>query len=684
MKKLLIVIALSLILFTFPFHAVNATESEVSNTYTISADGEFIKTNEAYRTNQYNADLGLVYPTDLYFDVNDDLYIADSGYVDPDNSSLRGRIVVYDINTQSIKKELQYAGFVSPSGVTVSEDLNIYVADTGASKIFVFDSDFNLLEEFGQPDSISYSLDSFKPKRIAVDKSGNIFCLVEGGYGGIVQLSDKGDFLGYFASNDVVFTSTELVRKYFYELIGKDYDTVKTPPPFSNIFVNDESIVYSTTASSQEEGRVKKHNTQGVDTLNNELSSDNLTDIYVDINGIIYTSSSDGIITIYSRYGDYIFHYGAGDSKVGDIVGVYSKLESLAVSSTGEIFTVDYEKSYILSYEKTQYSTLIFEGLKLFDEGDYVGSTEKWEEVLRYNQMSKIAYDQLGKTYMFRQDYENAMKYFKLSKNREFYSQAYWEVRNEQIKTILPTVFIVIVSLMILAIALKIVNKKTTFITDKIKSFKKKLDKKHIREILYAGHILRHPSDGFYQIRKNRINGYVAPTIYMILGFVAYVVYTTSKGFLFQIVDIENINILSLVLGYFTIFGGFVLVNYLVTSITDGIGGIKKIYISTAYAIVPYLISLFLATILSHVATLDESFFVEFIVILGLLWSALLLFVGSTVIQNYDGRITFKSFVFTGLLMIITIIVVLFLQLMVSNIIDFITNIIMEVIRLGF
>jgi sugar lactone lactonase YvrE len=673
-----------LIIFTIPFYSVNATESEVSNTYTISADGEFIKTNEAYRTNQYNSDLGLVYPTDLYFDANDDLYIADSGYVDPDDSSLKGRIVIYDIETQDIKRELQYSGFVSPSGVTVSEDFKIYVADPGASKIFVFDSFFNLLEEFGKPDSIAYSLDSFKPKKIAVDKSGNIFCLVEGGYGGIIQLSDKGDFLGYFASNNVVFSNAELVRKYFYELIGRDFNTVKTPPPFSNIFVNKQSIVYSTTASSQTEGRVKKHNTQGIDTLSNQLSSDQLTDIYVDINGIIYTSSSTGVITIYSRYGDYIFHFGAGNSRDGDIVGVYSKLESLAVSSTGEIFTIDYEKSYILSYNKTQYSTLIFEGLKLFDEGDYIGSTSKWEEVLRYNQMSKIAYDQLGKTYMFRQDYENAMKYFELSKNREFYSQAYWEVRNEEMKVVLPTVFIVIVSVLVLSIALKIVNKKTTFITDRVKIVKKKLDKKHIKEFSYAGHIAMHPSDGFYQIRKERINSLIAPTIYMLLGFVAYVLYTTSKGFLFQLVDVENINILSLVLGYFTIFGGFVGVNYLVTSITDGIGGIKKIYISTAYAIVPYLISLLLATLLSHVATLDESFFVDFTVLIGLLWSALLLFVGSTIIQNYDGRVTFKSFIFTLLLMIITIVVVLFLQLMVSNIVDFVINVVMEVIRLVF
>lgn len=684
MRKLFITLSFALLLMIAPIVDLSASESEVSNTYTISADGEFIKTNEAYRTNIYNADLGLVYPTDLYFDKNDDLYISDSGYVDPDDTSLTGRIVVYDIEDNSIKKELKHPGFVNPSGITINDDLELYVADPGASKIFIFDKDFNLLEEFGKPDSISYSLDSFKPKRISVDKSGNIFALVEGGYGGIVQLSDKGNFLGYFSSNSVIFSSNELVRKYFYDLIGKEFNVVKTPPPFSNIFVNDESIVYSTTASSNSDGRIKKHNTQGVDTLNNTLSSDQLTDIYVDANGIIYTSSATGVLAIYSRYGDYIFHYGSGNSIDGDIVGVYSDLISLAVSSTGEIFTVDYEKSYILSYEQTEYSRLIFEGLELFDQGNYAESTKVWEEVLRYNQMSKIAYDQLGKTYMFRQDYDNAMKYFELSKNREFYSQAYWEVRNEQIKAILPVVFSLLLVVLVMFVGVKITNKRTTYLIDLKNKVKSKFSNKHVRELAYVKHILRHPSDGFYQIRKGRINGLVASTVFMLLGFVAYVLYTTSKGFLFQIVDIENINIMSLVLGYFTLFGGFVVTNYLVTSITDGIGGLKKIYISTAYAIVPYTVALLLSTVLSHVATLDESFFVEFTVLLGLIWSGLLVFIGSTLIQNYDGSVTLKSFMFTFLLMIVIIVVALFLQLMVSNIVDFIMNVVLEVFRLVF
>ncbi|MBN2299757.1 MAG: DUF1282 family protein [Acholeplasmataceae bacterium] len=682
MKKILILLSFIFILMLTPIIKTNASESEVSSTYTISADGEFIKTNEAYRTNQYNSDLGLVYPTDLYFDINDDLYIVDSSYIDPFDASLRGRIVIYDIVSKEIKSQLQHESFVSPSGIFVSEDLDIYVADPGASKIFIFDKNFNLLNEFSKPDSIAYDLDIFKPKKIAVDKGGNIFVLVEGGYGGIIQLSDAGNFLGYFSSNNVIFTNSELVRKYFYDLIGKDFNVVKTPPTFSNLFVNNDSIVYSTTASSSPDGRIKKHNTQGIDILNNTLSSEQLSDIYVDSNGIIYTSSATGVISVYSRYGDYIFHFGSGESLDGDIVGVYSDLISLAVSSTGEIFTIDYEKSYLLSYEQTKYSELIFQGLKLFDEGNYDESTRVWSEVLKYNQMAKLAYDQLGKTYIFKQDYENAMKYFKLSKNREFYSQAYWEVRNEQIKDTLPILFSSLLALGILYGVLRIVNHKTTYLKDKFASIKEKLNYKHIKEILYIKHIIRHPSDGFYQIRKGRINGLVAPTFYMLLGFVSYVTFTTSKGFLFQVVDIENINILSLVLGYFTLFAGFVFINYLVTSITDGIAGIRKIFITTSYALVPYIISILIATILSHFATLDESFFVEFIVLLGTLWSFLLLFLGSTIIQNYDANVTLKSFLFTLLLTIVTIIVVLFLQLMISNIVDFILNVILEVIRL--
>lgn len=683
MKKIVLTILVALVLFTIPNVTVYAGEGEPAPTYTISADDELIRTNEAYRTNQYKSDLGLSNPVDLYFDMNDDLYIVDQDYEDSD-LDLSGRIVIYDIESETISKVLTHESLVSPAGVYVDEELNIYVADPGASAILKFNSDFDLIQTISKPDSIAYDLDNFKPTKVAVDQTGNIFCLVEGGYGGIMQISKDGNFIGYFASNSVVFTNAELVRKFFYDLIGREFIVVKTPPPFSNLYVNDESIVYSTTASSSTEGRIKKHNTKGLDTLDNTQSDEQLTDIYVDQNGIIYTSGALGNISVYSRYGEFIFTFGAGESLDGDIVGVYSNLVSLAVSSTGEIFTIDNEKSYLLSYQKTEYAHLIYEGLRLFDEGDYVGSADKWEEVLVHNQMSKIAYDQLGKTFMFRQEYEEAMEYFKLSKNREFYSQAYWEVRNVQIQDGIPTLFTLLLAFIVIRIGLKITNKKTNAVINLWNKFKNLFKHKHFKEIFYAFKVMRHPSDGFYQIRKGRINGFIAPTFFMLLGFIAYVWNTTSKGFLFQLTDIEDINILALTLGYFTLFGGFVVVNYLVTSITDGIGGLKKIYISTAYAIVPYIFALVLSTIFTHVASLDETFFVTFTVFIGVLWSGLLLFLGSTLIQNYDGRVTFKSFIFTLLLMIIMIVVVLFLQLMLTNIIEFVINVITEVIRLVF
>lgn len=684
MKRIITIILLIILVTVIPRITVSASESEVSPTYTISSDGEFIRTNEAYRTNQYRSDLGLRAPNDLYFDKNDNLYIADTDYIDLDDDQISGRILIYDISTQTVKDELKYVDFVSPTGVFVSDDLDIYVADPGASKIFIFDKDFNLKSEIGKPDSIAYDLDIFKPTSIAADKSGNIFVLVEGGYGGIAQLSNSGEFIGYFSSNNVLFSNSELIRKFFYDFVGKDFNVVKTPPPFSNLFIDSDSIVYSTTASSSSSQRIKKHNTQGHDTLNNTLSSSELTDIYVDSGGIIYTSSATGVITTYSRYGEYIFHFGAGNSLDGDIVGVYSDLRSIAVSSEGEIFTIDNAKSYLLSYTQTDYSKLIYEGLRLFDEGHYDESTDVWNEVLTHNQMSKIAYDQLGKTYMFRQDYLSAMENLELSKNREFYSQAYWEIRNEQIRSGLPIVFSIGLIIGVIYIALKITNKRTDFIVNKVDKVKKKLEYKHIQEFMFLGKIIKNPSDGFYQIRKEKINGLVVPTIFVLFGFIAYVLNVTSKGFLFQIVDIEDINILSLVLGYFMIFGGFVFTNYLVTSITDGIGGLKKIYISTAYALVPYAVALVLSTIFSHFATLDEAFFVSFIVFLGIAWTLLLIFVGSTIIQNYDASVTLKSFMFTFLLMIILIVIALFLQLMMVNIMDFLLNVLLEVIRVVF
>lgn len=671
-----IVISLLFILFVFLGVTVVSASSNTTYTYAQSTDGDLIITQDAYLPDQYRVDLGLMSPQDLFFDENDLLYIAD---YDPDGDSDLARIVVYNPVSGLVEKEITHDGFVTPSGLSITGNGDIYVADPRAEAIFHFDASGNFIEEITRPDSRAYTTEQFKPKKLAVDDNGNIYVVAEGESNGILQLSVTGEFLGYFAINPVYYSAEERVTEFFYDLVGQDYDSIKLPATFSNVYVDEKGILYSTTPSTLLDDLVKKHSTSGSNLFSGIYTrSEGVSDIYVDDSGIIFTSSeSEGYIDVYTKYGDFIFSFGGTSTE--DIIGLYRNLSSIAVNSEGDIYTVDSSQAYLLSYQATDYAKGIYEGLDLFEQGKYVEAQAKWEDVLMLNQISKLGNDQLAKSYLYQGDYEMAAKHFAIAENRAFYSESFWEIRNDSIQDNLGVTLILLVLVIVSYQTLKLTNKKWHYlqpVSKKIDKFKKI---NIIEEFRFLKEVVRHPVNGFYEIKKERKGNLIVATSLLLVLFIAFLANSAFKGFLYQLTDVEDLNIWAIVLGYFSIVLIFILSNYLITSINQGESGIKKIYIQTTYSFVPLIIALLLSTLFTHILTLDESFFVAFTTTIGYLWTFGLIFIGINEVQNYEFRDTFKSILLSILLMALLAITIIFVQLMMSQIMEFIIVVFREV-----
>ena len=234
----------------------------------------------------------------------------------------------------------------------------------------------------------------------------------------------------------------------FFSETQKDQLSDRNPVSFSNVFVDAKGIKY-TTSLGDDIDNLKKHNTDGSSNIDSNYRWDlELVDIYTDSDGIIYTASSNGFINIFTSDGDFIFAFGSQTDNA-DVSGLYSELNSIAVDSFGKIWTIDGDKSFIQSYTPTDYSETIYYGLSLYQQGKYSDAVEQWEEVLKLNQLSVLAHNEIGRNLYSQGDYEEAMEHFVLSGNRDLYSQSYWEVRNVSIQDNLPYVlllFIVYVS----------------------------------------------------------------------------------------------------------------------------------------------------------------------------------------------------------------------------------------------
>ena len=106
-------------------------------TYTLSAEGEWIRTQDAYLVGSILLrDAGLNKPEDIFVFGNN-IYIADTG---------NGRIVVFDRETNGLS-EIRHEGMQSPYGIYVNSEA-VYAADPVAVKIFKLSHSGELLQEF--------------------------------------------------------------------------------------------------------------------------------------------------------------------------------------------------------------------------------------------------------------------------------------------------------------------------------------------------------------------------------------------------------------------------------------------------------------------------------------------------------------------------------------------------------
>ncbi|ERJ11601.1 YIP1 family protein [Haloplasma contractile] len=673
-KTLLVFIAVVLPMFTLTANASPAT----TYTVTLNSKGQPVRTQDAYLPHRTVMELRLKEPEDIFIDDQDILYIADTG---------NKRVLKYDINQDEVILELSHEQFDKPRGLFVTESNDIYVADSGAKTIFRFTSDGELIESFGRPTAPSFGDTAYEPMRVAVDNRGNMFIIGQGVYDGVIQLSNSGEFLGYFTQNKVTLSLVERLQEQIFTEEQKESLDDKVPLTLTNIFVDQEGIVYSTTMGTQFNG-VKKHNIAGSNIFSHPLfSQDDAIDIYVDEDGIIYAAMKTGTIFVYSSEGDYIYSFGANNLDPGfgmnreDVSGLYSSLATIAVDSQGRIWTADDDQSFLQSYKPTEYANRIYEALRIYKDGRYEEAVEIWDGVLRLNQMSVLAHNNIGKNYLYQQEYEQAMEHFEIAGNRPFYSEAYWEVRNIWLQNNLKIIIILTVVIAIVLKLLQIFDKKYQILDVPKSVFRKVYHVKVIKDFLYMFRVMRHPIDSYYELKKGRKGSTLAATLILIVFFVIFMWYTIGKGFIYQFTQVEDMDFNSIVLGFFSLIFLFIVCNYLVTSINDGEGGLKQIYIMFMYSLAPIMLAMTFITLMSHIMTYNETFFLSIALLIGQVWTFINLQLGIQETHNYQIRTTFKSIALTITFMVILAVVLLIITIMWDQLYTFIETIIKEAIR---
>lgn len=675
-RVILFLLWISLMLGTLPVQASEGT----NYTYTISVDGEWIRTQDAYLPGRVLLQgFGLNKPSDLFMKDNL-IYISDTG---------NSRVVIYD-------KKSGESGYIgegilkSPRGVFVSHDGKMYVADYDAECVFVFSSSGEVLMEIGRPDSYLFSERSrYKPVAVAVTSGGIIYVVGEGSYEGIMQFNADGEFQGYFAANATSITFLEKLQEVIFTEEQLERIFTRTPRAIQNIDITNRDLLYSVTqdagvayswreAIRSEDNNVKLHNLAGIDILDKSKSMIqewNFVDIAEGTCGNSYVLTYTGIVNEYDQEGNLIFSFG-GRAVSNERNGLFTYASAIDVDENGFIYILDNEKGLIQVYYPTDFAVITHQAIEELERGNYEESKEIWEALLQLNGMSRIAHNGYGKTLYCQKQYAQAMEHFRIANNRVYYSETFWEIRDAWLNSHMLTILIAVIILGCIKSVWKKYRKKRISVC--------KTECRIIKEIKTLIYVLRHPIDGFDDIKYGNIGSVHFATVLYLLCLGVFLWDMLFRGFIFNQTDVKDTSILSIVSLFFIPCFLWVMVNYLVSSINEGEGTLKNVYIGTAYALSPYMLLTPISLLSTYVLTINEQFIVQFSMFFFICWTGVMVFLCIMEIHNYTAKEVIKNIVISLFFMVIIVIAVVVIFIIWQQVWDFAESVVGEVMYRAF
>lgn len=642
-------------------------------------------------------------PQDLFVAPNDDIYIADTG---------NNRIVHLDKEGQLIQIILvPESPLKQPSGVFVTADEEVYIADTGNKRVVRLNQKGEMVQEFLRPES-EFIDESFvyEPTNMIVDSRGFVYVVSRGTFQGIIQFNPQAEFFGFYGTNITEVSLMDRVRNIFYTKEQLKRQVRLLPNPITNISMDDDGFIYTVSRDTSEE--IKKLNIRGEnqwkefsygENINlNFLGRDkqkapdsegeeekkagtNITDVTVDENGIVTVADKDNsIVAQFNKNGEILFFWGARTTSGTPQMGVTRSPVALDTNSKNEIFILDDSLNMVQVLKPTEFGDTVQQAFVLTQEGKYDESETYWNEIVRQNALFTPAYTGLARASSYAEDYKKAKKLYERAGDDQGYSDSFWQIRLQWFQsnfTYLANAFVLIGIASIAGNQVR--NRRRKKERDagatRKKRVKKRKEIKLLEQLKHAFYTLRHPIDGFDDIRFRNMGGYLSAFIILILVVSVVLVKIYLTSFTFQPVPIGSINITSILGIYTVVWVSWVLCHYLIGSIKHGQARFKDVFVGSAYALFPvFLLGLPLAFI-SNIMTLNEISIYGFFNTFMIIWSVALFFWMVQTLQNYSVGETIVSILLTLFSMIILWVLIFIILGLSSETIDFIVTLYREV-----
>ena len=673
MKRWYIVIAI-LVLATITVFAMPSIAFAVPySTETIGPEGSVVPTQTAYSPvgkidiPSVSADKKAS-PEDMAIDESAGLvYVADSAAKYVAVLTLDGEL-----------RQVIGAGTLStPSGVAIDNE-RLFVADSGNNKIYVYSKDgYELIREIGKPDNPLVGADTpFVPAKLTVDSRGNLYVVSTGCASGLMQLNLDGEFIGYVGANETQATFQSLLQNLFFSEEQKS-TFLAAPRSPTNVAINDRGLIYTVTETASRNS-VKKLNTLGNAIMSPAVNYPKTVAVTIDESENIYSVDSDGYIAVFDSYGDLLFRFGGED--IDERLGSLDTPVAIDVLSDGTLIALDKKYGMAVRYERTEFADKVFEAVKYYKDGLYLEGERMWKDILQLNSSFIVSYKALARASMKRGDYETALQQFKLAEDKEGYSEAYWEIRNDWLQRNIAWIVSVILVIVAAVVVWKILNKKKPKLLQPVKNGVSKVtNSRVVRELLYTKNYFKSAPDAVYQTKYHSATSVWSAAALYVWFVILQLLNVLVTGYLFNNNSVYNSNALRIVLTSTAILFALVLCNYFVSTVTDGEGKLKYCFITFIYALAPYLILALPMFVISRFLTYNEQIIYDLMMIIVYGWSAVCVFRTIMELHDYTFWQAIKNIILTLFAFVMAILFVIVLRMLLTQFFGYFASLFREI-----
>jgi hypothetical protein len=617
-------------------------------------------------------------PQDLYVGKDRKVYLADTG---------NNRVIVLDeqLNVLRIVKEFANNGktdkFNQPEGIFVAASGDMYVADTQNRRIIRLSPDGRLISEIGEPrSSLIRQGFQYTPIKVAADKANMVYVVSRGSYEGIMEFDSDGAFTGFIGTNRVKFSPFDLFWKRISTKAQRSQMEQFIPIEFNNLDMEENGFIYTTTSEENSSQPIKRLNVSGVDILRNKgyfppkgdikvsragshPGSSIFVDVTADESGMYNAlDSKRGRIFAYDKDGSLLYIFGG----LGSQQGLFRT--PAAIGMLGEqTLVLDKDLGRLTVFEPTSYGSYIRTAVRELNDGKVDQSTAAWRKVLQLNSNFEVAYLGIGKSLLKKNENKEAMTYFELGNNREYYSEAFKRYRQDVVFRSFGYIVLGIVLVIALSVGI-------------VKFAKRRTAGRHYEDVGILKnpfYTMLHPYNGFWEMRFEHKGRIKVSLIILLLLVLFTIVKRQYSGFVVNFNDLTRLNSLNELKFIVLPFLLWCVANWSLTTLMDGEGKFKDIVMATGYALMPLVIVYLPQTLYSNVITIDEGAFYQLLDVLAYLWFAWLLFVGTMTVHQYSPSKT----VVTMLLTLVVIGIMLFLGLLFFSMLKQMTSFVISLYR---